>query len=197
MLRSTSGAARRSACNSEHRVARPARVGTLTITLRRSALPRAPARPPPRRRRAHRASRPSSSAWARLSSWSRWSASRCVTSSCALSTSLLHLLVDQPLGRLRGRARAGQKRALTVGRQHRDRPDRLAHAPAPDHLARDLGELLDVRLGAGGDRAVDDLLGHAPAERHADLRLAGPRASMRRGLSPAWRASRRAPCPGG
>jgi hypothetical protein len=37
-------------------------------------------------------------------------------------------------------------------------------------VAREQRELLDVGLRAGGDRAVDDLLGDAAAERHADLR---------------------------
>ena len=36
-------------------------------------------------------------------------------------------------------------------------------------LAADLRELLQVGLGAGGDRLVDDLLGDATAERDADL----------------------------
>ena len=46
-----------------------------------------------------------------------------------------------------------------------------AHAPAADHLAGDLGELLDVRLRAGARLAEDDLLGGAAAERDLDLRL--------------------------
>ena len=52
----------------------------------------------------------------------------------------------------------------------RERADGAAHAPAPDHLAGDLGELLDVRLGAGRGLAEDDLLGAAAAERDLDLR---------------------------
>ena len=48
--------------------------------------------------------------------------------------------------------------------------DRLAHAPAADHLARDLRQLLDVGLGAGREVAEDDLLGRAAAERDLDLR---------------------------
>ena len=35
----------------------------------------------------------------------------------------------------------------------------------------DLGELLDVRFGAGRDLPVDDLLGHAPAKSDLDLRF--------------------------
>ena len=87
----------------------------------------------------------------------------------------LDLLVDELLGVLGGLADAREQRPLAVVGEHRDGADRLAHAPAADHLAGDLGELLDVGLGAGGDRAVDDLLGDAAAERDVDLRLAGPR----------------------
>ena len=49
-------------------------------------------------------------------------------------------------------------------------PMRAAHPPAPDHLARDLGQLLDVGLGARRQVAVDDLLGRSAAERDLDLR---------------------------
>ena len=83
----------------------------------------------------------------------------------------VHLLVDQPLRLLRGLARAGEERPLPVARQQRERAELVAHAPAADHLAGDLGELLDVRLGAGGDLSVDDLLRDASAERDLDLRL--------------------------
>ena len=38
----------------------------------------------------------------------------------------------------------------------------------PDHLAGDPGDLLEVGLGAGGDVAVDELLGRAAAERADD-----------------------------
>ena len=50
---------------------------------------------------------------------------------------------------------------MPVDRQHRDRPDRAAHPPAPDHHARDPRQLLDVGLGAGGQVAEHDLLGDA------------------------------------
>ena len=46
-----------------------------------------------------------------------------------------HLLVDQLLCARRDLGRAGEQRALAVRRKHGDRPDRLAHPPAADHLA--------------------------------------------------------------
>src|SRR4051794_25858637 len=46
--------------------------------------------------------------------------------------------------------------------------DAVRHAPAPDHLARDVRDLLEVGLRAGRDVAVDDLLRRAPAERADD-----------------------------
>src|SRR3546814_7295714 len=47
----------------------------------------------------------------------------------------------------------------------------VAHAPLGDHAAGHVGGLLDVVAGAGGDvlGAVDQLLGHAPAEHHRQL----------------------------
>src|SRR5581483_1418726 len=53
-------------------------------------------------------------------------------------------------------------------REDGDRADRLAHPPPPDHLPRELGQLLDVRLGARADVAEDDLLRDATAERDPD-----------------------------
>src|SRR5215210_3574807 len=48
-----------------------------------------------------------------------------------------------------------------------DRPELLAHSPARDHPASEVGGLLDVVLGPGGLGAVDDLLRAAPSQ-HAD-----------------------------
>jgi hypothetical protein len=81
-----------------------------------------------------------------------------------------HLGVDQLLGRLGDRLRSGQQRALALARRHREEADLLAHPPALHHAAGDPGELLDVGLGAGGRLVVDDLLRHAPAAGHLDLR---------------------------
>ena len=39
------------------------------------------------------------------------------------------------------------------------------------HLVGELGDLLEVVLRAGRDPPEEDLLGHAPAERHADAVL--------------------------
>ncbi len=58
------------------------------------------------------------------------------------------LLIDQRLGVSRGLARTGKRRPLSVAGQDGDWADFLAHPPAADHLARDLGELLEVRFGA-------------------------------------------------
>jgi hypothetical protein len=41
--------------------------------------------------------------------------------------------------------------------------------PPSDHLPGDRGDALDVGLGAGGNRAVPDLLRDATAERDLDL----------------------------
>src|SRR5205823_7374750 len=76
--------------------------------------------------------------------------------------------VDQLLGALRGLGYAGQERPLAVAARDRDRPDLVAHAPAADHLAGDVGELLDVGLGAGRDLVVDDPLGGPAPQRHLD-----------------------------
>jgi hypothetical protein len=55
-----------------------------------------------------------------------------------------HLLVDQALGVPGRLADAGKERSGAVAREYGDRSDRIAHPPAADHLARDLGQLLDV-----------------------------------------------------
>ena len=54
--------------------------------------------------------------------------------------------------------------------QDGDEANGVAHAPAPDHLPRDDGELPDVGFRSGGDRPVDDLLGDASADCHLELR---------------------------
>ena len=76
-----------------------------------------------------------------------------------------HLGVDRLLCQLRGLGDPGQQRPVALGGKHRDRPDRRAHAPAPDHLPRDRRHLLEVRLRTRGDAAVDELLGDAAAQR--------------------------------
>ena len=106
----------------------------------------------------------------RLSSLSRCSVSRSRDRLVRLVDDPPDLAVDHLLRRLGDLRDAGQQRALGVGRDHGDRPDRLAHPPAADHLARDPGQLLDVGLGAGRDRAVHELLGDPPAERDLDPR---------------------------
>ena len=83
------------------------------------------------------------------------------------------LAVDE-LARLVGHLHgpAGAEVLLLAGRrEHRHEADDVGHAPAPDHLARDARDLLEVGLGAGRDVAVDELLGRAPAERADDPAL--------------------------
>src|SRR5206468_999977 len=48
--------------------------------------------------------------------------------------------------------------------------DRRAHAPAADHLARDVRQLLEVVLRTGREHAVHQLLGRTAAERDLDQR---------------------------
>ena len=81
-----------------------------------------------------------------------------------------HLRVDEGLGFGRGLGASRQERARPVARKDRNRTDRRAHPPATDHLARDLRQLLDVRLGARADLVEHDLLGRAPTESDLDLR---------------------------
>src|SRR5207245_4953827 len=59
---------------------------------------------------------------------------------------------------------------LSVLRQHRDRADRIAHAPAADHLASDLGELADVGLRPGRALTPDELVRSPAAESDLDPR---------------------------
>ena len=82
-----------------------------------------------------------------------------------------HFLVDALLCSLRGFGDAGKESVLRLGGEQGDRADRVAHAPTSDHLAGDLGQLLDVRLGAGCRVAVDEPFGDAAAEGDLDLRL--------------------------
>ena len=113
-----------------------------------------------------------SSACARPSSCSRCSSSSCVTLRCERSTSARTSSSTSRWVSLRGLAE--RRGAADPGRHSeapRPGPTRGAHPPAPDHVARDLGELLDVGLGAGADRLEHDLLRHAAAEGHVDLRL--------------------------
>ena len=112
----------------------------------------------------------SSRATVRCSSCSRWSVRRSVTALCApsirrrtsSSTSCWVSLDVSPA--------APQQRPETLGGKHRDESDRVAHAPPADHLPGDHRELLDVALGSGGDRSIDDLLRDASRDRHLELR---------------------------
>jgi hypothetical protein len=76
-----------------------------------------------------------------------------------------HLAVGDPQGRRRegtGSRPLLCRRGLVL---ERDQADGLAHAPARDHVARELGRLPDVLLGARGDVPVEELLGDPAAER--------------------------------
>ena len=62
-------------------------------------------------------------------------------------------------------ADAREQQRLVVGsRKHRHRADGVGHPPAAHHPLGDVRDLLQVRLGPGGDVAVDDLLGRPAAE---------------------------------
>src|SRR6476469_2230486 len=87
---------------------------------------------------------------------------------------LLHdradLGVDDLAGLLR-RAAAGPREedgVVAGAGEDAHEANAVRHAPAPDHLARDVRDLLEVGLRAGRDVAVDDLLRRAPAERADD-----------------------------
>ena len=47
----------------------------------------------------------------------------------------------------------------------RDQSEPLAHAELADHLAGDIGRVLDILLGAGRDVTEDDLFGGSTAHR--------------------------------
>src|SRR3546814_18834842 len=59
---------------------------------------------------------------------------------------------------------------IVLARRKLDHAQRLAHAPAGDHLAGNGRRLLYVAFGAGGAGAVDDFLRGATAQHADDLR---------------------------
>src|SRR5215216_8001246 len=63
---------------------------------------------------------------------------------------------------------AAQEHVLLLGAQHQG-AEAVAHAVLADHLAGDLGGLLDVVGGAGGRVEEPQLLGHPAAEQHGQL----------------------------
>jgi hypothetical protein len=73
------------------------------------------------------------------------------------------LLVDELLGYWGGRVGAREQHSVPAAIGYGHRADGVTHAPAADHAPRDLSQVLDVGLRAGGDLAVDDLLGGAAA----------------------------------
>ncbi len=101
----------------------------------------------------------SSSSWASASSWRRWAtisfcAARRPSSIRSWRSSSRILSV-----RLR-QSHVAVGRAPHAGRAHR---------VVVDHRVGDVGHALEVIRGAGGDRAEDDLLGHASAEQHGHV----------------------------
>src|SRR6185436_14326757 len=86
-----------------------------------------------------------------------------------------HLLVDLDRGLLRvvllARPVVAAEEDLLLALAVGERAHLLAHAPLADHLAGDVGRLLDVVAGARRETAEDDLLGDAPAERDGDAAL--------------------------
>src|SRR5215213_5036614 len=63
---------------------------------------------------------------------------------------------------------AAQEDVLLLGAEHQG-AEAVAHAVLADHLAGDLGGLLDVVGGAGGRVEEPQLLGHPTAEQHGQL----------------------------
>jgi hypothetical protein len=78
---------------------------------------------------------------------------------------LLHGLLGD-VGGLGDRA-AQEHLALVLGVDHR--AQRVGHAVAHDHVARQVGGPLEVVAGAGGHLVHEHLFGDAAAEQHADL----------------------------
>src|SRR5690349_11051004 len=100
----------------------------------------------------------------------------------AFGDDLEYFLIDGPrrLFAERSRARLESFQAVEVGilaRRELDEAETLAHAPPRHHVSRERRGLLDVVLGTGRLRAVDDLLRGAAAE-HAD----DPRAKVGLGV---------------
>ena len=94
---------------------------------------------------------------------------RCASSTTRRTSSSTSFCVSGETSATPGRSGPAPSRGSTaIG------PIAVAHPPAPDHLARDLRQLLDVGLRAGARLAEDDLLRGAAAERDLDLRLGPP-----------------------
>ena len=119
---------------------------------RRVRRPRAPRRRPPRRPRSGRASRARAAPGPARRGASRSRSRSSITSSLGLVDDPPDLLVDQLLRSAARPGRARQQRAVLAAVGDGDRADRVAHSPAADHAAGDLGQVLDVRLRAGGRR---------------------------------------------
>src|SRR5260370_42432586 len=88
----------------------------------------------------------------------------------------LDFAIDDLRGRLAVRSGAtkateritGQERVLTWSQRHR--PELFAHAPAGDHLTRQICGLLHVVFGARGAPTVDHFFGRATTHRPRDAR---------------------------
>ena len=94
------------------------------------------------------------------------SSSRWTSSSIASAVASLYGLPPSRSRRSRRRRRWPPSRGARL-----TGPEPRAHAPAGDHLPRQVGRLLHVVLGAGGARSEDQLLGHAAAHRADDARV--------------------------
>ena len=75
--------------------------------------------------------------------------------------------VDLVVDELRRLLRVRAVQRLVVVLPEGERPDRLGHAEDGHLLVRHVRDALHVILRAGGDDGEDDLLGGAPAQRHA------------------------------
>ena len=63
-----------------------------------------------------------------------------------------------------------RRQTLVLRRDKADRPERIAHSPAQDHVPRDLGDLLKIVFGTGRADAIHELFGRATSECADDAR---------------------------
>ena len=86
----------------------------------------------------------------------------------------MHFGIDEARGlfaeRLRARKARGAAEIGILSGRELHHSDLVAHAPAGDHVARELGRLLDIVLGAGRARAVHHFFRRTPAEHSCDAR---------------------------
>src|SRR5207342_3968440 len=95
--------------------------------------------------------------------------------SIGLAVALLDDAPDLGIDQLRGGLAVWlvlerRRQTLVLRRDEADRPERIAHPPAQDHVARDFGDLLKIVFGAGRADAIHELFGRAASECTGDAR---------------------------